>query len=45
MTDEGELETHVEKKSQELSAGQVREIELEQMLRKAMVGLSAQAGN
>lgn len=40
--DNEEMETHVEKKSKELSAGQVREIEIEQMLREALAGLSPQ---
>ena len=40
--DDEEMETHVRKKSQELSAELVREIEQEQMLREAMAGLSAQ---
>jgi RNA polymerase sigma factor (sigma-70 family) len=42
VTDDEELETHVEKKSKELSREQVREIELEQMLREALAGLSPQ---
>lgn len=40
--DEEELETQVDKKSKELSREQIREIELEQMLREAMAGLSTQ---
>ncbi len=40
--EEEELETHVEKRSQELSAQQVRGAELEQMLREAQVPLSPQ---
>lgn len=40
--DEEEMESHVEKKSKELSAEQVREIELEQMLREGLADLSPQ---
>ncbi len=40
--DEEEFEAQVQKKSQELSAEQVREIELEQTLREAQVPLSPQ---
>jgi RNA polymerase sigma factor (sigma-70 family) len=36
------METHVEKRSKELSREQVRELELEQMLREALAGLSTQ---
>ncbi len=39
---EEEFESHMDKKSKELSADQVREIELEQMLREAQGGLSPQ---
>jgi RNA polymerase sigma factor (sigma-70 family) len=40
--DEEEMEIHVQKKSKELSVEQVREIELEQMLREGLAGLSPQ---
>jgi RNA polymerase sigma factor (sigma-70 family) len=40
--DDEEMETHVDKKSRELSAEQVRETELEQVLREALAGLSLQ---
>lgn len=41
-TEDEEFESHVQKKSQQLSAEQVREIELEQMLREGQAGLSQQ---
>ena len=40
--DDEEMETHVEKKSKELTQEQVREVELEQMLREALADLSPQ---
>jgi RNA polymerase sigma factor (sigma-70 family) len=40
--DDEEMETHVARKSRELSAEQTQEIELEQMLREALAGLSLQ---
>jgi RNA polymerase sigma factor (sigma-70 family) len=40
--DEEEMEAHVEKLSVALSSEQVREVELEQMLRQALAGLSPQ---
>jgi RNA polymerase sigma factor (sigma-70 family) len=40
--DDEEMETHVDKKSRQLSAEQERETELEQMLREALAGLSPQ---
>ena len=42
MADEEELEAQIEKKSQELSAEQIREVEREQMLRDAQASLSPQ---
>ncbi len=41
-TEEEEFESHLDQKSRELSASQVREIELEQVLREAQDGLSPQ---
>jgi RNA polymerase sigma factor (sigma-70 family) len=41
-TEDEEFESHVERKSQELSAEQVREIELEQMLREGQASLTPQ---